>query len=229
MTARGCICSYTWGPDGKPLRNGPMASCQALHPEDIAVTVNGGEPVPGEWRQVQYVPGLEERVAALEALLLPREPGWTPEQAEEFKADFERHLSEGPFDLRKYEPVRLLPPGPVLTSEVIEAALRECVTVVKPGETLVIRCRDWTPGQVEQYQEYIDAEWRELPFRVLMVIGDELGIVRPEPDADLSQAESVSAADVASAARATGGRIRSREVAAEFEGDEPGRRTTAEG
>jgi hypothetical protein len=124
---------------------------------------------------------LEDRVAALEALLLPREPGWTDEQVAEFKAEWERHLSEGPFNLRKYEPVRLLPPGPVLTSEVVEAAFRECVTVVKPGETLVIRCRDWTPGQAGQYQEYIDADWRDLPFRVLVVIGDELGVACPEP------------------------------------------------
>lgn len=134
---------------------------------------------------VKPEPTLEERVAALEALLSPRitpGPGWTPEQVEEFKAEWERRLSEAPFELRKYEPVRLLPPGPVLTREVVEAALRECVTVVKPGETLVIRCRDWTPAQLEQYQEYIDAELRGLPFRVLVVIGDEITAIPPEPD-----------------------------------------------
>jgi hypothetical protein len=69
-----------------------------LEPEDVAVTVNGGEPVPGEWGQVQYAPALEERVAALEALLLPREPEWTPEQAEEFRAEFEQRAAAGGFD-----------------------------------------------------------------------------------------------------------------------------------
>lgn len=181
--APGCICSYTWGPDGRPVRNGAMESCRALHPEDVTVTVNGGEPVPGEWGQVQYAPGLEERVAALEALL-PAEPSfqapesWTPEQVEKFTAEW---------GCRKYEPVRLLPPGPVLTVEVVEAALRECVTVVKPGETLVIRCRDWTPAQVEQYQDYVDSAWGDLPFRVLVVIGDEFAVVPPEPDDDLAK------------------------------------------
>ena len=121
-------------------------------PEDITVTASGGEPVSGEWGQVQYMPGLEERVAALEA------------------GGFGQHR------------VRVLPPGPVLTREVVEAALRECVTVVKPGETLVIRCRDWTPKQAEQCEEYLNAPWRETPFRVLVVIGDELAVVRPESD-----------------------------------------------
>lgn len=156
-----------------------------MTPEDITVTVNGGEPVPGEWGQVQYAPGLEERVAALEALLLPREPGWTPELVEKFKAAFYQRMSEDPpSEHGKYEPVRLLPPGPVLTREVVEAALRECVTAVKPGETLVIRCRDWTPGQVDQYQEYIDEAWRDLPFRVVAVIGDELAVAPAGADTE---------------------------------------------
>jgi hypothetical protein len=155
-----------------------------LEPEDVTATVNGGEPVPGEWGQVQYMPGLEDRVAALEALLLPREPEWTPGQAEEFRAEFEQRAAAGGFDARH---VRWLPPGPVLTREVVEAAVRECVTVVKPGETLVIRCRDWTPDQAEQWQEYIDAAWRDLPFRVVVVIGDELGVASPESDDALAK------------------------------------------
>jgi len=27
----GCICAYTWGPDGSPVRNGAMESCPAEH------------------------------------------------------------------------------------------------------------------------------------------------------------------------------------------------------
>jgi len=56
--------------------------------------------------------------------------------------------------------------------------------VVKPGETLIIRCGDWNPEQAEQYQEYLDCD--ALPFRVLVVIGDELAVGRPAPEATVS-------------------------------------------
>ena len=45
---------------------------------------------------------------------------------------------------------------------------------MKPGETLVIRVKDWRPEQVEFYQEYLDH--RGLPFGALVVIGDELAV-----------------------------------------------------
>lgn len=78
--------------------------------------------------------------------------------------------------------------------EIDKAALREAVlevitsvTVVKPGETLVIRLKDWNPDQVEYYQEDLDR--RGLPFRVLAVIGDELAVAAaqsPDPFADMA-------------------------------------------
>lgn len=64
-----------------------------------------------------------------------------------------------------------------------EEALRDRIieviaghAVVKPGETLVIRLKDWTPDQVGYYQEFLDAQG--LPFRVLAVIGDELAVAK---------------------------------------------------
>jgi hypothetical protein len=70
--------------------------------------------------------------------------------------------------------------------EIDEEALLEAVlkviaghAVVKPGETLVIRSAAWSPDQAEMYQEYLDH--RDLPFGVLVVIGDELAVARPEP------------------------------------------------
>lgn len=123
---------------------------------------------------------LEDRVAALEAALAPpavqAPEQWTDGQIEEFKAEWHR--------LASIPGARWLPPGPVLTREVVEAAVRECVTVVKPGETLVVRCRDWTPDQAGQYMEYFGymAQAGEIPFRPLVVIGDEVAVVRPEPD-----------------------------------------------
>ena len=52
--------------------------------------------------------------------------------------------------------------------------------VVRPRETLVIRSAEWYPDQAEQYQEYLDH--RDLPFGVLVVIGDELAVAKPEPE-----------------------------------------------
>lgn len=160
-----------------------------MTPEGITVTVNGGEPVPGEWGEVQYMPGLEERVAALEALLLPRQPEWTDGQAEEFRAEWERRLGDGPFRLRKYEPARLPPPAPALTPETAEALLREHVTVVAPGETLVVRVPgSWTPEQAEHYQEYADAATAcgRISFPVLVVIGEELAVAPAAPQGPFS-------------------------------------------
>lgn len=71
--------------------------------------------------------------------------------------------------------------------EIDEEALRDRIlevisghAVVKPGETLVIRLKDWNADQVEYYQEHLDARHHagEIPFRPLVVIGDELAVVQ---------------------------------------------------
>jgi SAM-dependent methyltransferase len=55
--------------------------------------------------------------------------------------------------------------------------LRECVTVVKPGEVLVIRVPDWWgPEQVRVYQEYLD-EMTGGEFEVLAVVGEEFAVI----------------------------------------------------
>jgi hypothetical protein len=141
--------------------------------------------VPPELAALRAV---EERVAALEALLLPRVPEWTAEQAAEFREKFAQ-LGAG-------HEIRLLPPAPVLTPETAKALVRECVTVVSPGETLVIRVPEsWAPQQVEYYQEYADAatESGRIPFRVLVVIGEELGVARPEPGNSPDNADNPAA------------------------------------
>lgn len=68
-----------------------------------------------------------------------------------------------------------------MTGEEIAAFLAENVTVVKPGETLVIRVSDLTPNQMREYQQAIDQalEWRQLPFQCLVVYAEELGVVQP--------------------------------------------------
>jgi hypothetical protein len=67
----------------------------------------------------------------------------------------------------------------------VRQLLRECVTVVKPGETLVMRGCDWTPEQVRAIREWMDRERESgrISFRVLVVPGDELAVVQPESDA----------------------------------------------
>ncbi len=41
-----------------------------------------------------------------------------------------------------------------LSPEEIRQLLRECVTVVKPGETLILRCpENWTPDQAREIQQ----------------------------------------------------------------------------
>jgi hypothetical protein len=131
------------------------------------------------------MPDLEERVAALEEMLANPSrwlilPSWQPLTAEEeagLRSDIEAALEAGPYQHR------VLPSVPPLTPEQVRYLLRECVTVVKPGETLVIRGRDWTPGQVREIQDWMDAERESgrISFQVLAVIGDELAVAEPEP------------------------------------------------
>lgn len=66
-----------------------------------------------------------------------------------------------------------------LSPDEIRALLRECVTVVRPGETLIVRAgREWTPVQVREVQDMLDwaTEDRHLPFKALIVPGDGLGV-----------------------------------------------------
>ena len=66
-----------------------------------------------------------------------------------------------------------------LTEDEVRHLLSECVTVIRPGETLLLRCgRDWTPGQAREVQEWMDRaiEWRDLGFKALVVPGEELGV-----------------------------------------------------
>lgn len=63
--------------------------------------------------------------------------------------------------------------------------------VVGPGDTLVMRVRDWSPEQVELYQGHLDrlAADRGLPFRVLAVMADDMAVVKqsvPDPFADIA-------------------------------------------
>ena len=133
-------------------------------------------------------PGLEERVAALEAALAfavsspPPRPLTQAEMAE---------LQEALDEVAKQGPVThfVIPSPPPLTPDQIRHLLRECVTVVKPGETLVIQERNWTPEQVREIQQWMDVEHADgrISFKVLVVIGGELAVAESEGSAAMAR------------------------------------------
>ena len=120
-------------------------------------------------------PDLEQRVAALEELArYPLQIATFPEVlTEEKMARFREDLNA-----TLGQPHRILPQPPPLTPEQVCHLLSECVTVVKPGETLIIRGQNWTPAQLNEIQRAMDAmhETGRIPFKALAVPGDELGV-----------------------------------------------------
>lgn len=126
---------------------------------------------------------LEQRVAALEEMLanparwfvLPAWQPLTPEQEAEIRKDIEAVAAE-PYKMRVIEQ------PPPFTKDEVRQILRECVTVVQPGEHLILRV-PWTasPTQVRELQDFANQtmEWLGLPFRMLVLPGDELGVTQP--------------------------------------------------
>jgi hypothetical protein len=114
---------------------------------------------------------LAERLSA-DMGISPSAP-MTEARVAEFRERFAVVMAE-----RKAYPLRVLSRDP-FTPDEIRALLRECVTVVKPGETLIIRAwPEWTPNQVRELQEALNGirEDGDLPFRAIIVPGAELGV-----------------------------------------------------
>jgi hypothetical protein len=130
-------------------------------------------------RAAMGLPGLGE-VGAVTAPLRAYVPSWTPlTEAEE--AEFKVALGEA---AKLPLPLRIMPEPPPLSPDEIRQLLRECITVVKPGETLIVRVPlTWTPDQVNRYSRIIsDAnEALELPFRTLVVPAGELSVAEAQP------------------------------------------------
>jgi hypothetical protein len=76
-----------------------------------------------------------------------------------------------------------MPDAAALSPDEVRQLLRECVTVVKPGEVLVIRTTDLTPYQVREYQEALNwwATENAPEVKVLVIHGEDGQIVRQEP------------------------------------------------
>ena len=140
---------------------------------------------------------LEDRVAALEeAIRFPLKTAYFPsdEDVVQFREEFDRAARQ---------PYRVLPQPPPLSPDEVRQLLRECVTVVKPGETLVIRGRNWTPRQVHEIQQAMNVMHEDgaIPFKVLAVFGDELAIAE-----DAERLEVLTASDLAGETFSRGGR-----------------------
>jgi len=123
-------------------------------------------------------PALEHRVAALEmAADIAQIPSSWQSLTEAEKEGFIAAIAEA----RQRVRIRVL--NAPLAEDEVRQLLRECVTVVKPGEHLILRV-PWSvaPAQVRELQEVVNAmaEYLELPFRMLVLPGDELGVAQPE-------------------------------------------------
>ena len=103
----------------------------------------------------------------------------TDEEAAEFAERFAVYMAENSLTHR------VIPLPPPLSPDQIRSLLRECVTVVKPGEVLVIRAPgDWTPGQLREYAEHLEYYAGEMGIRAMVVVGDELGVAETVPGRD---------------------------------------------
>lgn len=115
-------------------------------------------------------------------MLVAPPPGWTPEQVEKFKAEWERAFAAGKFDA----PPKLIPPCPLLTPETARELLRECVTIVKPGEVLAVRLPlDMSHIDMIRAREYALQVEEESGIKVAFIPGEEFGVGRPDPDNSL--------------------------------------------
>jgi hypothetical protein len=129
---------------------------------------------------VTDTPGLEERVAALEEAMGLRPTAW-PALTEAETADLKEQIAA----LQEPFTHRVIPRPPPLAPDETRRLLRECVTVIKPGETLLIRVPlTWTPDQVSRYARQVNDmhEAMELPFRALVVPAGSIGIAEVAED-----------------------------------------------
>ena len=129
--------------------------------------------------EVLAAPTLHQRVAALEEMLanpprvvFPPVPEFTLKQEAELAEAIGAALKAGPHEYK------VIPRPPPLTRDEVRQLLRECVTVVGPGETLVIRDRNWIPSQVNEIQRWMDDEHESgrISFKVLALIGEEMAV-----------------------------------------------------
>ena len=117
--------------------------------------------------------GLSVAEAVAREMAIPAHVPMTDEQAAEFKERFDAALRE-----QAAHPLYVINREGVSPEE-IRVLLRECVTVVKPGETLIIRVSEgMTPNQVREYQDMVDAgiKFWHLGIKAMVLRAQALGI-----------------------------------------------------
>ena len=133
-----------------------------------------------KWEPLTEAEEAEVRESIAEAAGIgPPGRGLKPFDLAPLTEEQEAELRRG-FDATMQAPAahRVIQQPPPLSPDEIRQLLRECVTVVKPRETLVVRGTNWTPAQTREIQQAMD-EMYELgivQFKALAVFGDELGV-----------------------------------------------------
>jgi hypothetical protein len=109
--------------------------------------------------------------AVAEEMGIPLGLPLTEDEAAEFRQRFEDAMKEP-------GPPRVMPQPPALTPEAIRTLLRECVTVIKPGETLIVRVPWATPARTVYELGRVlheQAEAAGAGFHTLVVPAAEIG------------------------------------------------------
>ena len=76
------------------------------------------------------------------------------------------------------------PEAPLLDKDTISALLRECCTVVRPGEVLAVRIDPddgFTPEQMRQIAEVLTLVSGDLGVGAMLVLGHEMAVAQPVP------------------------------------------------
>jgi hypothetical protein len=172
----GCCCAGYSTPRFGPIS--PILPVPVDAPAGDAVS----SPLPLYAEVVRRVMALEAEVERLRhPLFMVQAPQISEEDTARFREEYGKALAgigAEPWELKVYEPPRVLDP------EMVRQLLRECVTVVKPGEVLFLRCpADFTPTHIRDLQEAV-SEWLEynaLEVRVLAVPWVEMAVAEAPP------------------------------------------------
>lgn len=97
-------------------------------------------------------------------------------------------LPDPPARVPRFEDLKLRQPPrpsavPQYSAELVLAAIRECMFVVRPGDTLVVRVPPYIQQErVEAYQERVAEMLGDKPYEVLFVTGDEFAVMTARPE-----------------------------------------------
>lgn len=97
-------------------------------------------------------------------------------------------LPDPPARVPRFEDLKLRQPPqpsavPQYSAELVLAAIRECMFVVRPGDTLVVRVPPYIQQErVDAYRERVAGMLGDKPYEVLFVTGDEFAVMTTRPE-----------------------------------------------